>query len=546
VLELLAAGTTMLLSVHLALRKVPAWVDGRDAEGHAVCLVGAHRLRALPAGAEYLAGVLARIAAGTLPEGVAGVAYAPKASAGFAEIVASKAEEVLLHGPRASGKTMAIPGALAWLAEGRARAGLADPLKVLWLHDSLVNAAMKTGRSLVEPMWAGLWQLRDGQRQAAFVLGGVEMVAADFVGCADLSASERLRAACHVVVAEEVVASLDDSAGIELRKYELARSSALRLPTPRRVAALTTNPGAPDSWAFERFLAPGHEATCVAVEVPASDRLTAKEVAALVAAFAGSPDLQRRLAYGEWSELVLGEAVAVGFSRDVHVSAERVRPVPNVALVLGHDGGHTPVTIVGYAYAGEVRVCAALVSDYAGTRQHLDNLVLPWLGANAPWCLQAPSTMLRHYYDPAMETGEQADVDADPVRVLRELLGGVMYPGAVSWPGRNGPLLAIFPRLNPATGRAVLRIDPLECRPLIAALGGRWFYPTVAGKVSRDLPKKPNHPHEDCGDSFCYFLGGIAPSRERPRNSSGSKKASGVLPSVWSSASGRSGYYKNW
>jgi hypothetical protein len=51
---------------------------------------------------------------------------------------------------------------------------------------------------------------------------------------------------------------------------------------------------------------------------------------------------------------------------------------------------------------------------------------------------------------------------------------------------------------------------------LIRALRGRWYFPTVHGVVSRDLPVK-NHPWSDLGDSFAYLVGGIAPSRE-PRD----------------------------
>jgi hypothetical protein len=63
--------------------------------------------------------------------------------------------------------------------------------------------------------------------------------------------------------------------------------------------------------------------------------------------------------------------------------------------------------------------------------------------------------------------------------------------------------------------RNSLLIDPIDGEPLIRALGGRWFYPQDRfGKVSRDLPKKPNHPHEDIGDAFLALLSRIAPGAD--------------------------------
>ncbi len=118
--------------------------------------------------------------------------------------------------------------------------------------------------------------------------------------------------------------------------------------------------------------------------------------------------------------------------------------------------------------------------------------------------------MLLHYTDPAMNTPEQSNLEQSPVRVLREAVGGVTYPGAVSWPGRRDPMLTLFNRLNPVTGRTVLRLDPEGCRLLIQALNGRWHYPMLQGKVSRELPAK-THPWSDLGDSFAYFVGGVAP-----------------------------------
>src|SRR5262249_25559648 len=153
------------------------------------------------------------------------IAYAPAASAAIAECVAGASAEVLMDGPRGSGKTQAVPAALAILAEWHSRAGGTLPLRVLWLHDSMINASVKTGRSLEQNLWNGLWQLHDDRRRAVFTLTGKEMIHADFVGTRDESSAERLRTECHVIAAEELVPSLDEAGGIEERKYELGLTS---------------------------------------------------------------------------------------------------------------------------------------------------------------------------------------------------------------------------------------------------------------------------------------------------------------------------------
>jgi hypothetical protein len=68
---------------------------------------------------------------------------------------------------------------LAWLAEQHMRTGLALPLRVLWVHDTLLNAAMKTGRSLEVSLWGGLWSLRDSRGAAVLTLVPARENAAD-------------------------------------------------------------------------------------------------------------------------------------------------------------------------------------------------------------------------------------------------------------------------------------------------------------------------------------------------------------------------------
>lgn len=177
-LDRLGAGSTALMSLHLSLPTVPAWCDGEDADGLAVILVGKHSLGTTDAAQAFITGVLAALRSGETPTGVLPIRYAPAASRFISEVVAGISRENVADGPRGSGKTQASPAALAILAELHVRAGYSLPLRVLWFHDSLTNAALKTGLSLEQALWGGLWILRDDKKEAVFTLAGVELVSA--------------------------------------------------------------------------------------------------------------------------------------------------------------------------------------------------------------------------------------------------------------------------------------------------------------------------------------------------------------------------------
>jgi hypothetical protein len=514
VLERLGSGATVLLSVHLALPAVPAWCDGPDADGRAVVLIGRHQLGDGDEARAAEAPVLEALAEGVVPDGVHAVGYAPKASAFIAEVVAGESAEVLGDGPRGSGKTQAVPAALAMLGELHARAGYALPLRSLWLHDTLVNADLKTGRSVEAPMWGALWSLRDDRRVAVLTVAGVEMVHADFVGTRDETASERLRAECHVLAAEELVPSLDEAGGIEERKYELAMTS-MRLPTRRHVAVSTTNPGDVDTWPHRRWIEGGGRTGCVRCQVPADDRLTSAEVAALRSAFRDSPDLERRLALGEWSALKLGEVVAEGYDAVLHVAPERLTVSPDHQLAIGWDGGHTPSAVICQLINGQVRIYAALNDMRAGVLQLIEDQVAPWLVQHAPWARHGGGG-LTHVIDPSMATPGQSDIRESAETVIRDTLRGRIVKGPVAWsPRREAVLRVLAPRTE--GGVVPFAISPVrETELLRTAFGSRWYYVrTPDGRVDRSRPKKPNSPYADIGDAAAYVLGWVRPGTDQ-------------------------------
>lgn len=499
---------TILLAILLDLPSVPAWADGKDHEGRAIVLVGRHQLEEREdTGAEFVRIVLEAMQHGEVPNGVHVVSYAPHASGFIATVVSGTYKEVLAVGPRESGKSQAVPATLAILAEWHDARGFPLPLRCLMLNESLVSFSMKMARSLEEEdLWGGCWSIVNDRREAHLALSGVEYVLADAVGACDDSAAERLKTRCHVLAAEEVTPSLNDTRGIEEEKYALALSS-ISLPTPWPGAMATCNPSDPDGWVYKRFVKPGLPG-CTSVTVPASDRLTPQRIAELKRTFQHNLEQCQRLVDGQWVALPMGVLVAEGFNERVHVAMSPLTPHAGYYLAIGWDGGHSPSAVIGQSIDRQIRIYAALNGLRIGTLELIQQQVLPWLQTFAPWALMSYGRQLVHVIDPNMATPGQATISESAERILYDKLGGQVIRGPVRWPPRREAVLKVLAPVH-VGGRPPLEISPGEdTRLLIEALSAKWFYPTLPnGQIDSSGPKKPNSPWADVGDSFAYLCG---------------------------------------
>jgi hypothetical protein len=178
-LERFATTDMAVFAGHAELPTAPAFCDGVDVDGRAVLLVGAHALRQLPDGQGLRAGSATQVSPRRADPGRP--RHPPRADGrgGWAEVVDGQANEVLLWGSRNSGKFVVEAVCLVSLAELHHRAGFPLPLKALWLHASLVDAAMKTAATLEEPIWRGLWQLQSDRHVAVARLGGRDICSLD-------------------------------------------------------------------------------------------------------------------------------------------------------------------------------------------------------------------------------------------------------------------------------------------------------------------------------------------------------------------------------
>ena len=424
------------------------------------------------------------------------------------EITEGDSREIACFGARGDGKTNDALIGMLQFAKRHAEAGYPLPVRVMGVTDTHQAHRVKTVRSMLLPHWGGGWHFRSDFHEAIFTAGGTDWVAIDLFGIEDAGAMDRVRGETHLVWFEEPApaAVMVASSGVSLDAWLIALTSQ-RLPTYRKVGFLTSNYPDEDHWTWERFIATPQPGTC-AFRIPPGERASAADRAEWEKALAGRPDLLRRLVAGEPGVIAMGPQVAVGFREDLHVSPTRLAPRRGESLIFAWDGGHTPTCLIGQ-YAGEqLRIFASLTIPRGGMRQLIEGSVLPWLARSAPWALDGAA--LLHGGDPTLDTGEAADIDQSPLRVIDQLMGGQWIPGAVAWPARIDPLLALLGR------HSGLVIDPVDGKPLIQALSGRWYYPQDRnGKVSRDLPRKPNHPWEDLGDCLCYLVGRALPEVKR-------------------------------
>ena len=441
----------------------------------------------------------------------------PTAEAFAWSIANGTSREIACFGARGDGKSYGALWGIVLHALEHRRRGHALPTTWLAVRDTLANHKLTTQKTLLGDAWEGRWRIADGGHRAVYALDGMPLVHLEMIGADSPADAEKVRTECHGVWMDEAAPAMDVSNGLSDTIWFQAMSSQ-RLVTHARVGVLTTNAPDEDHWTWQRFHVEKPEGT-LKFHIPAGERASREYRDELERMYAGRPDLHRRLVLGLPGVLLLGQPVAIGFREDLHVAPGRLVPERHAPVWLGVDGGesHCWTTVIAQRVNGRLHVLGALCDETSGARQHFQQTVLPWLGEHVPWALNS-SDGLQVRYDPACDTEDPGDRESNPLRTMRAFLPAHYRPGPQSWPGRLNPMLAVMNALR--GGEAVLQIDP-ACKGLIRALRGSWHYPTkLVGGVKSDKPAKPNHPHEDYGDAFCYLVAGaqaLADPRPAPK-----------------------------
>ena len=136
-------------------------------------------------------------------------------------------------------------------------------------------------------------------------------------------------------------------------------------------------------------------------------------------------------------------------------------------LFIGQTFVDCPATVVGQLdRSGQISILAAFVSEGMSLRRHLEEFIKPWLSATI--------------YRPTLLGGlEDADpqVSSDMRRTIDEILGAGQWTTIKKpWESRRDAMLDVLGKAMPFTFQPILQLDPVNARPLIEALSGRWSF----------------------------------------------------------------------
>src|SRR4030095_13925923 len=245
------------------------------------------------------------------------------------------------------GKT--VTALVAWIlfAHLCREAGGHLPAKVLTMTGTFTEHRARLCPTAREPLWRGGGQDSDDEHAWTFTLGGQAYVTLDLVGIEDLGGLNRARNTAHGLWLEEPAAAGTEagSAGLSVDALMIG-STSLRLPSYAHPILVTSNLGSESHWTWVRHAVEQHPGDTL-VRIPPGERASAKDRAAWREALAGRPDLIRRLIDGEPALIIQEQGVLdTFFNVDLHVATHPLEYIEGQPLILGHDGGLTPVTIV--------------------------------------------------------------------------------------------------------------------------------------------------------------------------------------------------------
>lgn len=472
-----------------------------------------------------------------------------------------------LMGPRGSGKTTAALYSIIALAQRIKVSGKGRllPIRVAVVRDTWTNLKRTTLVSLEEAKARGLpIEWIDDQHEA--VIPGIAHFY--FFGLDNRADADKLQGfMCGVLWLEEVAPAADLASGIPVEAFAIGVTSVRQEGIPKRII-MPFNPPDEDHWVlsieetlqesgqedliYRRFDMTttdksDHFRTMAEEARRAFDDRTARmwdEAAREYEAYmrrnkialeaAGRHDLVDRLHGGKIGGVQIGEAIVPTFDRELHVTKDRIEPLPSAQMVRGWDCGLTPSTVwLQVTPQGNVDILGARTSVNAAMGEHILREVFPFqekYGLRPPkratgndgWTRTRARDgwVFRDIADPAVNKGNEATKSEDTAAaVIENMLNTTVEPGPVAWSARRDALRTAFYRPSATKGRPkLIRIYGPECKVLVQGLGGRAHYPVnpATGRIDPSIiaAKRVSGIYFQPLDALAYPLAVLFPAEE--------------------------------
>ena len=201
--------------------------------------------------------------------------------------------------------------------------------------------------------------------------------------------------------------------------------------------------------------------------------------------------------HAKFGKSLSGQPVFRSFSRDLHVSKEKLRPMySETPLIVGVDAGLTPAAVIGQqSYDGRMVVYASLTADGSGALRFIREVLKPYL-AN-----RFPGYTVMVVIDPA--AFQRAQTDERTVADMYKTEGFVVRPARTnSVAARLAAVEKYLTRL--VDGKYGMLVDVEDASTLVQALAGKYRY-KINTKGAKDESPEKSHPWSDIADALQYL-----------------------------------------
>ena len=468
------------------------------------------------------------------PQAETRIVLSPTAS----KFVLSRADAVLLYGPRREGKSVA--GVVAILHHA-GRHPDAQPIKWAAVRDTWTNLNRTVMETLREGAARGWWDVEfTNQGTEAMLNGGVaRLYLLGMDRPADANRFQGLE--LGGVWIDEAAPAADLTSGVPVDVFAMAISCTSQ-PRCKPRLQITTNPPDEDSWVIqlpqqlarlgkagltvEIFNIPAGENPHISQEF--RDRMRAGFEAA------GRPDLVARLVEGQIGGLQLGAALVPPFSRLMHVAKGPLEVYQNLDMVRLWDSGagdlHPACVFLQAAPKLGVNILASCVAENLGVTEFIEEQVKP-IQLKYGWSKPGAGTAFgrgakggfsfRDIGDPACLVPSGVSSQLTVAKTIAAMLGGSFEPGPQDWTSRREALLAGFAKAGKGDRPRFIQLDPDENEVLIKALAGRAHFPKdqATGRIvgSLEAAKRASGLYMHPVMALAYGLAVLFPAEELVR-----------------------------